>query len=378
MVWEGRNVVALVRKVIGATNPQEAAPGTIRGDFGIDIGRNVIHASDSPESAAREIGIHFKPAEVFAYTRIDESVLYEYLIFFTITSISHKRRLFFMAGDLLSFSLLCLSSLIIIVNPLGATLTYISLTANLEKPIKMQIVRDSCTIALVILILVGLAGTVILQVFGISLEAFRIAGGILLFGIGMEMVYAKTSRTKLTATEKYESRDNEDVAVMPLAIPMIAGPGAITTTIVLTNEATGMSTLAWLVIFASIGIAIGITYFMMRNADYIISKVGQRQYPGDQPNAWYAAHCHCRAICDHGDKNSVSSDGWIIMSDWDITTVGLILVGSSIIAVGIIIATMLLGVLNSLTPFLLLTGIVLVVMGAAVILFVDRKCSQDA
>ncbi len=65
---------------------------------------------------------------------------------------------------------------------------------------------------------------------------------------------------------------------MPLAIPMIAGPGAITTTIVLTNEATGMSTVAWLVIFASIGIAIAITYFMMKYADYIISKIGQRQY----------------------------------------------------------------------------------------------------
>lgn len=78
MVWEGRNVVAIVRKVIGATNPQEAMPGTIRGDFGIDIGRNVIHASDSPESAAREIGIHFKAGEVCTYTRIDESVLYEY------------------------------------------------------------------------------------------------------------------------------------------------------------------------------------------------------------------------------------------------------------------------------------------------------------
>lgn len=78
MVWEGRNVVSIVRKVIGATNPQEAMPGTIRGDFGIDIGRNVIHASDSPESAAREIGIHFKAAEVCTYTRIDESVLYEY------------------------------------------------------------------------------------------------------------------------------------------------------------------------------------------------------------------------------------------------------------------------------------------------------------
>ena len=78
MVWEGRNVVAIVRRVIGATNPQEAAPGTIRGDFGIDIGRNVIHASDSPESAAREIAIHFKPADVVSYTRIDESVIYEY------------------------------------------------------------------------------------------------------------------------------------------------------------------------------------------------------------------------------------------------------------------------------------------------------------
>ena len=78
MVWEGRDVVPLVRKMVGTTNPQEAAPGTIRGDFGIDIGRNVIHASDSPESAAREIAIHFKPAELFPYTRIDESVIYEY------------------------------------------------------------------------------------------------------------------------------------------------------------------------------------------------------------------------------------------------------------------------------------------------------------
>ncbi|MDP3397147.1 MAG: nucleoside-diphosphate kinase [Methanoregula sp.] len=78
MVWEGRNVVSIVRKMIGATNPQEATPGTIRGDFGIDIGRNVIHASDAPESAVREIAIHFKPAELFTYTRIDESVIYEY------------------------------------------------------------------------------------------------------------------------------------------------------------------------------------------------------------------------------------------------------------------------------------------------------------
>jgi multiple antibiotic resistance protein len=183
-----------------------------------------------------------------------------------------------MASDILTFSLLCLSSIIIIVNPLGATLIYVSLTGQLDKAARDQVIKDACRIALVILLVAALCGTWVLQIFGISLEAFRIAGGILLFGIGMEMVYAKISRTKMTATEKYESRDMDDVAVMPLAIPMIAGPGAITTTIVLMNEATGMTPLASFVIFLSIIIAIVITYFMMRNAEYIMSKIGQRQY----------------------------------------------------------------------------------------------------
>jgi multiple antibiotic resistance protein len=133
-------------------------------------------------------------------------------------------------------------------------------------------------------VLLGIAvlGALILQLFGISLEAFRIAGGILLFGIGMEMVYAKTSRTKMTATEKYESRESEDVALMPLAIPMIAGPGAITTTIVLMNEAGSMAgsspPFAYAVVVAAIALSIAITYFMMKNSDYIMTKVGQREY----------------------------------------------------------------------------------------------------
>jgi nucleoside-diphosphate kinase len=77
MVWEGKAVVPVVRTLVGATNPQEAQPGTIRGDLAMDIGRNVIHASDSPKSAEREISIHFSPDELVAYRRIDESVLYE-------------------------------------------------------------------------------------------------------------------------------------------------------------------------------------------------------------------------------------------------------------------------------------------------------------
>lgn len=183
-----------------------------------------------------------------------------------------------MAGDLLSFALLAISSVIIIVNPLGATLIYVSLTTGLDPHVRNSIVRDSCRSALVILVFVALLGTYILQLFGISLEAFRIAGGILLFGIGMEMVYAKTSRTKLTATEKYESRDMEDIAIMPIAIPMIAGPGAITTSIVLMNEAFSFSPAAIAVVLFSIVLSIGITYYMMRNSDYIMSKIGQREY----------------------------------------------------------------------------------------------------
>jgi multiple antibiotic resistance protein len=183
-----------------------------------------------------------------------------------------------MAGDVLSFALLAISSILIIVNPLGATMIYVSLTTNLDKPMRDGIARDSCRFALVILLFVAVLGAWILQLFGISLEAFRIAGGILLFGIGMEMVYAKTSRTKLTATEKYESKDMEDIAIMPIAIPMIAGPGAITTTIVLMNEAIGLTPVAIGVVFLSVIISIGITYYMMIHSEYIMSKVGQREY----------------------------------------------------------------------------------------------------
>ena len=64
MVWEGKNVVATGRKIIGATNPLASEPGTIRGDFAIDVGRNIIHGSDSVESAKREISLWFKTEEI--------------------------------------------------------------------------------------------------------------------------------------------------------------------------------------------------------------------------------------------------------------------------------------------------------------------------
>jgi nucleoside-diphosphate kinase len=79
MVWEGKDAVPVVRKLVGATNPAEAAPGTIRGDLALDTGRNVIHASDSPASAAREASIYFTEADLVRYPRIDDPVLYEWV-----------------------------------------------------------------------------------------------------------------------------------------------------------------------------------------------------------------------------------------------------------------------------------------------------------
>lgn len=69
MVWQGENVIATARKMMGATNPQDADTGTIRGDFGIQVGMNIIHGSDSPESAEREINLFFNNDEIIDYEK---------------------------------------------------------------------------------------------------------------------------------------------------------------------------------------------------------------------------------------------------------------------------------------------------------------------
>ncbi|AHF08895.1 MULTISPECIES: nucleoside-diphosphate kinase [Dehalobacter] len=77
MVWEGKNVVAIAREMMGATNPANANPGSIRGAYAMDISRNVIHGSDSVESAEREISLYFKPAEILHYAKAGEEWLSE-------------------------------------------------------------------------------------------------------------------------------------------------------------------------------------------------------------------------------------------------------------------------------------------------------------
>ncbi|MFW6376054.1 MAG: nucleoside-diphosphate kinase [Thermoplasmatota archaeon] len=77
MAVAGKDAISMVRKMVGATDPHEADPGTIRGDFGIEIGRNIVHAADSPESAERELDIFFDNSEYNNYTKVEESWIYE-------------------------------------------------------------------------------------------------------------------------------------------------------------------------------------------------------------------------------------------------------------------------------------------------------------
>lgn len=77
MVWEGKGVVASARKIIGATNPLNSEPGTIRGDYGVDIGRNIIHGSDAVETAQREIALWFQPTELVSWEPTLSSWIYE-------------------------------------------------------------------------------------------------------------------------------------------------------------------------------------------------------------------------------------------------------------------------------------------------------------
>ncbi len=181
-----------------------------------------------------------------------------------------------MAADTVSFVLLSLSSLLVIVNPLGAAMIFVSMTSGFDRETKRHTAIEASWYAVVVLVVFALLGGIILELFGISLAAFRIGGGILLFLIGLEMVYAKVSRSKMTATEKYEG-GADDVAIMPIAIPMIAGPGAITTVIVLMDSARGLGLWAYIEVFFSIAVISVVTYLMMAYSDVIISRIGQRE-----------------------------------------------------------------------------------------------------
>ncbi|PKL60384.1 MAG: antibiotic resistance protein MarC, partial [Methanomicrobiales archaeon HGW-Methanomicrobiales-4] len=180
-----------------------------------------------------------------------------------------------MADDLISLTLFTLSSLLIVVNPIGAMIVYNSLTESMDTETRKRVAVYACRLSAIVLVFFTIFGSDLLSLFGITINAFTIAGGVLLFGIGIEMVYARTSRTKITATEKYESIDAEEVSSMPLAFPMISGPGTITTVIVLSKDAPLLTQPLHLgIIIGSVLITIILTYALMMSSERFSHRIG--------------------------------------------------------------------------------------------------------
>ena len=164
----------------------------------------------------------------------------------------------------LAFAVVAFPSLIVIINPVMVTSVFITLTARAPPQAKRAIIRKTTIIAFAVLLAFAVSGTLIFKLFSITIGAFQIAGGIILFAVAMGMLHAQAPRTKQTPEEMEEAMSRDDIAVVPLAIPMISGPGAITTVIVLSGEAHGAPSMA--ILFLAIVVVMAIVFFMLRNA----------------------------------------------------------------------------------------------------------------
>ena len=142
-------------------------------------------------------------------------------------------------SEILRFGVVAFTSLLAIVNPLSAVPIYVALTGTYDRAHRAATLRRAILTSVVVLWAFALLGTYILRFFGITTHAFQIAGGIIFFGIGWDMLQAKRSRVKTTEEEETASAAKEDVGIIPLGIPTLAGPGAITTVIALAGQADG-------------------------------------------------------------------------------------------------------------------------------------------
>jgi multiple antibiotic resistance protein len=174
--------------------------------------------------------------------------------------------------DALSFALVAFSSLIVIINPVMVTSVFITLTSSATPEAKLAISRKTTLTAFIVLLAFAISGSLIFKFFSITIGAFQIAGGIILFSVAMGMLHARTSRTKQTPEEMDEAMSREDIAVVPLAIPIVSGPGAITTVVVLSGETRAIPNMA--ILFLAIVVSMVIVFVMLRNASSIQKFMG--------------------------------------------------------------------------------------------------------
>ena len=177
--------------------------------------------------------------------------------------------------SLWQFALLAFSSIFIIVDPFAVAPLFISMTVNDPVDKRNRMAWRASLAALVTLVVFALLGDAILRLFAITLGAFRIAGGIILFGIALNMLRVREAREIQTPEEIQEGAARDDVALIPLAFPLLSGPGAISTVVVLTQQARGRGIEYSIVILIAIFTTCCLSYVTLRNASRVMVVLGQ-------------------------------------------------------------------------------------------------------
>ena len=169
-----------------------------------------------------------------------------------------------------TYLLITIAGIFVIVNPLTTAFAFMSLTTSMDEQKKKTIALKATKISTSLFFVFALLGGVIFQLFGITLAAFRIAGGIILFGIAMGMI---SSRNKSEEIQKKPEGDiADDISVIPLAIPFISGPGSIATVMILTSEAP--SIYHTVIVFFAVLFTTVSCYFSMVYSKVIVRYLG--------------------------------------------------------------------------------------------------------
>ena len=170
------------------------------------------------------------------------------------------------------FALVTFASVLFIVDPIAVVPTYLVITQGQTTAQRHATARRACIAAALMLIVFALAGKGIFGLFGITMPAFRIAGGLILWLVAMDMLRGSRS-TQEGSPEISEGQAKEDVAVTPLAMPMLAGPGAISTVMVLSRQARGVT--QTVVVYASIVLTLVISWITLHVAETLVLRIGQ-------------------------------------------------------------------------------------------------------
>ncbi len=175
--------------------------------------------------------------------------------------------------ELISFAMVSLSAVFFVVDPPGVVPIFVAMTANDSVDKQRAMARRATLVAFGLLGGFALFGSVIFRVFGVTLSAFKVAGGILLLITAIDMLRAQPSRTRSSPEETREGQEKDDVAIVPLAMPLLAGPGAIATVMVLTARGGGQ--LHSLLVVASVAVTCLATYLLLRIAHKINRLLGR-------------------------------------------------------------------------------------------------------